>query len=129
MNPQGQIESNYDETVDNFDSMDLKPELLRGEFLVFTVRSQSKDICADIFIPGIYAYGWGNRDPLNKAIILTITQFRTSLCYPAACYSACYQQYVPLFCPTILPCIATAATFFFCARTKMLQHSNPNMIL
>jgi len=25
-----QIESNYDETVDNFDSMDLKPELLRG---------------------------------------------------------------------------------------------------
>lgn len=39
MNPQGQIESNYDETVDNFDSMDLKPELLRGEFLVFTVRS------------------------------------------------------------------------------------------
>lgn len=39
MNPQGQIESNYDETVDNFDSMDLKPELLRGEFLVFTVRN------------------------------------------------------------------------------------------
>lgn len=29
---QGQIESNYDETVDNFDSMDLKPELLRGGF-------------------------------------------------------------------------------------------------
>jgi len=28
---QGQIESNYDETVDNFDSMDLKPELLRGK--------------------------------------------------------------------------------------------------
>jgi hypothetical protein len=28
---QGQIESNYDETVDNFDSMDLKPDLLRGE--------------------------------------------------------------------------------------------------
>lgn len=32
INPQGQIESNYDETVDNFDSMELKPELLRGEF-------------------------------------------------------------------------------------------------
>lgn len=30
---QGQIESNYDETVDNFDSMDLKPELLRGMFI------------------------------------------------------------------------------------------------
>jgi len=25
-----QIESNYDETVDNFDAMDLKAELLRG---------------------------------------------------------------------------------------------------
>lgn len=32
INKQGQIESNYDETVDNFDSMDLKPELLRGTF-------------------------------------------------------------------------------------------------
>jgi translation initiation factor 4A len=27
----GQIESNYDETVDSFDEMNLKPELLRGE--------------------------------------------------------------------------------------------------
>ena len=27
-----QIESNYDETVDSFDSMDLKAELLRGTF-------------------------------------------------------------------------------------------------
>jgi hypothetical protein len=26
----GQIESNYDEVIDSFDSMDLKPELLRG---------------------------------------------------------------------------------------------------
>ena len=26
----GQIESNYDETVDSFDTMSLKPELLRG---------------------------------------------------------------------------------------------------
>jgi translation initiation factor 4A len=26
----GQIESNYDETVDSFDTMNLKPELLRG---------------------------------------------------------------------------------------------------
>jgi len=34
---QGQIESNYDETVDNFDSMDLKPELLRGKNFVFLV--------------------------------------------------------------------------------------------
>ena len=28
--PAGQIESNYDETVDYFDTMNLKPELLRG---------------------------------------------------------------------------------------------------
>jgi hypothetical protein len=28
--PTGQIESNYDEVTDSFDSMDLKPELLRG---------------------------------------------------------------------------------------------------
>lgn len=30
--PTGQIESNYDETVDSFDTMDLKPELLRGVY-------------------------------------------------------------------------------------------------
>ncbi|KFY14646.1 hypothetical protein V491_05959 [Pseudogymnoascus sp. VKM F-3775] len=30
--PEGQIESNYDETVDSFDTMDLKPELLRGVY-------------------------------------------------------------------------------------------------
>lgn len=30
--PTGQIESNYDETVDSFDTMNLKPELLRGMF-------------------------------------------------------------------------------------------------
>lgn len=28
----GQIESNYDEVTDSFDSMDLKSELLRGRF-------------------------------------------------------------------------------------------------
>ena len=28
----GQIESNYDETVDSFDTMNLKAELLRGLF-------------------------------------------------------------------------------------------------
>jgi translation initiation factor 4A len=30
--PEGQIESNYDETVDSFDDMKLKPELLRGKY-------------------------------------------------------------------------------------------------
>ena len=28
--PEGQIESNYDETTDSFDAMSLKSELLRG---------------------------------------------------------------------------------------------------
>ena len=28
----GQIESNYDETTDSFDAMELKPELLRGVY-------------------------------------------------------------------------------------------------
>jgi translation initiation factor 4A len=28
--PEGQIESNYDETVDSFDDMNLRSELLRG---------------------------------------------------------------------------------------------------
>ncbi len=30
---QSQIESNYDETVDSFDEMNLKPELLRGKII------------------------------------------------------------------------------------------------
>lgn len=29
---EGLIESNYDEVVDSFDNMDLKPELLRGVY-------------------------------------------------------------------------------------------------
>jgi translation initiation factor 4A len=30
--PEGQIESNYDETTDSFDNMNLKAELLRGVY-------------------------------------------------------------------------------------------------
>ena len=30
VNNEGLIESNYDEVIDNFDHMNLKPELLRG---------------------------------------------------------------------------------------------------
>ena len=30
----GQIESNYDETVDSFDAMELKSDLLRGKYRV-----------------------------------------------------------------------------------------------
>ena len=36
--PAGQIESNYDETVDSFDTMNLKPELLRGVFEINNLR-------------------------------------------------------------------------------------------
>ncbi|KDQ61303.1 hypothetical protein JAAARDRAFT_32308 [Jaapia argillacea MUCL 33604] len=44
--PEGEIESNRDQVIDNFDNMELKPELLRG----------------------IYAYGWAvNRFPLHRA--------------------------------------------------------------
>lgn len=70
MNPQGQIESNYDETVDNFDSMDLKPELLRGEF---PVRCQ--DIIFVLTFSSQVSMLTGERnlhDLLNKAIVLTI---------------------------------------------------------
>jgi hypothetical protein len=34
----GQIESNYDETVDSFDTMNLKAELLRGRFEIPALR-------------------------------------------------------------------------------------------
>jgi len=30
--PEGEIESNWDQVVDNFDNMDLKPDLLRGVY-------------------------------------------------------------------------------------------------
>jgi translation initiation factor 4A len=51
---EGQIESNYDETVDNFDSMDLKPELLRG----------------------IYAYGFERPSAIQQRAILPVINNR-----------------------------------------------------
>ncbi|KAL7274009.1 translation initiation factor eIF4A [Rhizina undulata] len=47
---EGLIESNYDETVDNFDSMDLKPDLLRG----------------------IYAYGFERPSAIQQRAILPV---------------------------------------------------------
>jgi translation initiation factor 4A len=51
---EGQIESNYDETVDNFDSMELKPELLRG----------------------IYAYGFERPSAIQQRAILPVINNR-----------------------------------------------------
>ncbi|OJJ75699.1 hypothetical protein ASPBRDRAFT_378472 [Aspergillus brasiliensis CBS 101740] len=48
--PEGQIESNYDEVTDSFDSMDLKPELLRG----------------------VYAYGFERPSAIQQRAIMPI---------------------------------------------------------
>ncbi|KAA8645921.1 putative eukaryotic translation initiation factor 4 [Aspergillus tanneri] len=48
--PEGQIDSNYDEITDSFDSMDLKPELLRG----------------------IYAYGFERPSAIQQRAIMPI---------------------------------------------------------
>jgi len=48
--PEGQIESNYDETVDSFDAMELKPELLRG----------------------VYAYGFERPSAIQQRAILPV---------------------------------------------------------
>ncbi|KAL4795496.1 hypothetical protein BDV19DRAFT_165978 [Aspergillus venezuelensis] len=47
-----QIESNYDEITDSFDSMDLKPELLRG----------------------VYAYGFERPSAIQQRAILPIVK-------------------------------------------------------
>ncbi|KAE8386564.1 P-loop containing nucleoside triphosphate hydrolase protein [Aspergillus alliaceus] len=48
--PEGLIESNYDEVTDSFDSMDLKPELLRG----------------------VYAYGFERPSAIQQRAIMPI---------------------------------------------------------
>ena len=47
-----QIESNYDETTDSFDAMDLKPELLRG----------------------IYAYGFEKPSAIQQRAIMPVVK-------------------------------------------------------
>ncbi|KAL2860639.1 hypothetical protein BJX68DRAFT_89751 [Aspergillus pseudodeflectus] len=73
--PDAQIESNYDEVTDSFDSMDLKSELLRGmcKFLFRTRRVGGQDLTVIA---------------LYRCLRLW---FRTSLCYPAACHHAHHQ--------------------------------------
>ena len=52
-----QIESNYDETTDSFDAMDLKPELLRG----------------------IYAYGFERPSAIHQRAIMPVIK---GMCSP-----------------------------------------------
>lgn len=52
-----QIESNYDETTDSFDAMDLKPELLRG----------------------IYAYGFERPSAIQQRAIMPVIK---GMCSP-----------------------------------------------
>jgi len=49
-NPEGTIESNYDQTVDSFDDMNLKSELLRG----------------------IYAYGFERPSAIQQRAIMPV---------------------------------------------------------
>ena len=53
----GQIESNYDETTDSFDAMNLKPDLLRG----------------------VYAYGFERPSAIQQRAIMPVIK--------GACYS------------------------------------------
>ncbi|TEB16525.1 ATP-dependent RNA helicase eIF4A [Coprinellus micaceus] len=50
--PEGEIESNWDQVVDNFDNMDLKPELLRG----------------------IYAYGFERPSAIQQRAIVPVVK-------------------------------------------------------
>jgi translation initiation factor 4A len=52
----GQIESNYDETIDSFDNMNLKPELLRG----------------------VYAYGFERPSAIQQRAIMPVIKGRSS---------------------------------------------------
>jgi len=52
--PDGEIESNWDQVIDNFDAMDLKPELLRG----------------------IYAYGFEKPSAIQQRAIMPVVKGR-----------------------------------------------------
>jgi translation initiation factor 4A len=57
----GQIESNYDETTDSFDAMNLKSELLRG----------------------IYAYGFERPSAIQQRAIMPVIKGELPLFYAA----------------------------------------------
>jgi translation initiation factor 4A len=54
----GQIESNYDETTDSFDGMELKAELLRG----------------------VYAYGFERPSAIQQRAIMPVIKGEFALC-------------------------------------------------
>lgn len=72
----GQIESNYDETVDSFDEMNLKSELLRGEHHI-----PGKVLC----VVSEWLMHWTSP---NRCLRL---RFRTSVSHSAACHHAGHQ--------------------------------------
>lgn len=65
----GQIESNYDETVDSFDEMNLKSELLRGKK---RLRPKPPWIPANSWISGIYAYGFERPSAIQQRAIMPV---------------------------------------------------------
>lgn len=56
----GQIESNYDETTDSFDAMNLKAELLRG----------------------VYAYGFERPSAIQQRAIMPVIKGKFASCAP-----------------------------------------------
>ena len=78
-----QIESNYDETVDNFDAMDLKAELLRGMF----------KLSIGFFLCSIRAK-WPYQG--LETVALTVShrylriRFREAQCHSSPCYHSCH---------------------------------------
>lgn len=72
---QSQIESNYDETVDSFDEMSLRSELLRGTLRrphihADTVANPVK--ANTTFITGVYAYGFERPSAIQQRAIMPV---------------------------------------------------------
>lgn len=70
----GLIESNYDEITDSFDSMDLKPELLRG---MSNSQNPSPPVAGYVqkipnFHSGVYAYGFERPSAIQQRAIMPI---------------------------------------------------------
>lgn len=62
----GQIESNYDEVTDSFDSMNLKSELLRGKSRAITFEF------VKLTVAGVYAYGFERPSAIQQRAIMPV---------------------------------------------------------
>jgi translation initiation factor 4A len=71
--PEGQIESNYDETVDSFDDMNLKAELLRG----------------------IYAYGFERPSAIQQRAIMPVIKGTRNPPNPLSCARSGFADILP----------------------------------